>query len=480
VDLEAVDRVSLTQRVSYVKFTRLRRAPDGLRLSGAVAPIRSTFMKNLQVTKLLSTAAITFSLLAGGVPAAVSAATKDRPDTKPGNEGGGGGKTSPSSMANQYSIAEAALAAKFYAPYVFNALEAQYVDMDDNEYEKERKAALKKLVRQRSQFLSKAKSVKLKLQEQPCMYGEKPKQGSANIAENSICISINKLLEGEIAYSDVFKKVLGLYVHELSHLVGLNEEEAELIQNLVESQTQNLRADGNLIFLPGLYEETENAKDLLSLIEENILTKDSASICGAVGLGLFGITDLSTILDVEQAKIYGSWSEAFLLTRKENTEVEEMTVRTVAAILGFCNVRPSAKTRIDITTILAAFSESDVVSVNQLYFHLFKAIAPKMYDEIKEEFGEAAANKFISDSQDYNKFIKQNCAGDIKTCYGRNDVVIQKVLPGDLAALNRELQITRGVLNKVEGTLMSISWGAKQALKQIEDVRKNYDKIVAK
>lgn len=65
-----------------------------------------------------------------------------------------------------------------------------------------------------------------------------PKDGSVDLESSRICIS-SKRIQDKVNDHDAYVKITGLVAHELSHLAGTNEEEADDFQTRIEAILKN-------------------------------------------------------------------------------------------------------------------------------------------------------------------------------------------------------------------------------------------------
>lgn len=149
-----------------------------------------------------------------------------------GGISGGGGNALPSRRASLQEVNQTIASARYDLTLFFNFLDRNYepptwapINWDT------RDSAIHKLLSADKAIFEKVKTVQVNVRtDGPCIDPDKNEtDGSA--ADGSICISASRIQE-KLIRDEVYVQTIALMAHEMSHLVGLNEDEANWLQNL--------------------------------------------------------------------------------------------------------------------------------------------------------------------------------------------------------------------------------------------------------
>ncbi len=177
-----------------------------------------------------------------------------------GNDGGGGGNTTPLEPATKKQILMAIEKIPAAVNFVLDYRAEEYNQVSLSEYnlenydnlrvalpiiqsEQERRVHYLQFYHSANfikDYLSKSKPT-LKLEEtEYCVRTDSSgkvlrTEGSNNPADNSICISLKALEDKKLTKEQLVQKVSGLYMHEVFELMGLTHEEATRGQEIYES-----------------------------------------------------------------------------------------------------------------------------------------------------------------------------------------------------------------------------------------------------
>lgn len=122
----------------------------------------------------------------------------------------------------------------------------------------------------------------------PCYYVDQPnepKDGAANRATLTICLSVPRILNRKIPSEIVDREVLALAFHEYSHLLGANEEQANEFQAIVNSWLRTYHFGDLRDALGWLASDLENYETGIREIKNNVIglpSDDQFDYCHAI------------------------------------------------------------------------------------------------------------------------------------------------------------------------------------------------------
>jgi len=164
-----------------------------------------------------------------------------------GGNSGGGGDMRPLLPLTEFTLSEFLKRdVPRFAKWYFNFLHPFSVEVDKVEHEPFQslssdndalaKSTYQKLFLERETIFDRISTAKILPQETPCLdpvTGEF-KDASANVDTNTLCFNVVSLVQ-KVPYYNLRGHVLSLAVHEYSHLVKTDEEEAKLVEDMADA-----------------------------------------------------------------------------------------------------------------------------------------------------------------------------------------------------------------------------------------------------
>jgi len=223
-----------------------------------------------------------------------------------GSESGGGGDMLPSTPASIKDIREnlKTINDQGYAGFLRLKLQITNPDyFDGQDHNISHKPVIEKIMKTFSdrQIKEKFYDVAIDLKEQGrCLDQGQERDASADPLNNRICFNLVRLAKKNIPFHDLSFKLTALMIHEVGHLLMLNEADATLLQTAFESYgkmitpAQIIKYKKKIGFDVG-YDTQDLINDILEKINKN--TPDNL-LCFKIGqLDGFGLGNLVAIRD---------------------------------------------------------------------------------------------------------------------------------------------------------------------------------------
>lgn len=179
---------------------------------------------------------------------ALNAGDKNDGGKTEGGNSGGGGNTKPTPEAIESNVEYAIKHVRTMSKYVLLQFLTIYQDnsTDFKKHNPDLYSAFRLIFSNKDGGLwNVLKTVKIETKKNsPCEYDDEHKEGSANVANKTICMSISEILAPKILPGskvitrhnilEIQTKVMGLFLHELTHIRGGNEAEADAVHETYE------------------------------------------------------------------------------------------------------------------------------------------------------------------------------------------------------------------------------------------------------
>jgi hypothetical protein len=289
-----------------------------------------------------------------------------------GNEGSGGGNTLPNTPATQQDIEFFLKDVRQYTHSGFIQLmmipELQYMVGYQDEFKIDNKTVqlTEELSRKLNSqnLLNLVQSFKIKIaQNQPCYDSlnynpPQPRDASANVQTQTICISPSEILKRSIPLNQLYHKLTALFVHEVSHLIGYQETQAEIFQAALEKMMRGYSKEEMEKYKRRVFFYVDyDTPDLVEVLHDDLnQNKPFGQIC-------FRLGQLEQIVMGDQSDIEGSlFRFGFSIFNLETFKLAKLIREPVDVMESICKQQLSNISKQQI--------QSELNKLSQLYRQL--------------------------------------------------------------------------------------------------------------
>jgi len=284
-----------------------------------------------------------------------------------GNEGSGGGNTLPNTPATQQDIELFLNDSRQYVLSGFTQLmmipELQQMAGYQDEFKVDGKTV--QLTEELNKRLSSqnllrlAQSFKIEIaQNGPCYdslnYNPPlPRDASANVQTQTICFSPSEVLKRSIPLNQLYHKLTALFVHEVSHLIGYQETQAEIFQSALEKMMRGYSKEEMQKYKSRVFFYVDyDTPDLMDVIYDDLnQNKPFGQICLRLG-------QLQQIVMGDKSDIDGSFLRFGLsIFNLETFNLAKIVREPVDVMENICKHQPSNVSKQQIKSELAKLSQ---------------------------------------------------------------------------------------------------------------------------
>lgn len=165
----------------------------------------------------------------------------------------------------------------------------------------------------------------------------KPRDASANVATQTVCFSPSEVLKRSIPLNQIYHKLTALFVHEVSHLIGYQEKEAEILQAALEKMMRGYSKEEMVKYKTRVFFYFDyDTPDLMEMIGDDLNQKKSLNqVC-------FKIGQLDQIALSDIGNIQGSFSMfGFSVFNLESFQIVDGIRDPIDAMYEICTQPPS-------------------------------------------------------------------------------------------------------------------------------------------